>query len=291
MERENEVKICRVCPRRCRLEEGDTGFCKARICLDGRIRAKNYGLLTGLALDPIEKKPLHRFFPGSRILSIGSFGCNMDCPFCQNFEISRSDGVFEGSVQEGLALRLESREFTPGELCQIALQAAEEDGNIGIAYTYNEPLVGYEFVLDTAKLIHGKGLKNVLVTNGCVNLSILEEVLPFIDAMNVDLKCFTDKGYRSLGGDLDTVKSFIRRAAEESHVELTTLIVPGLSDSEEDMEREAEWIASVNPEIPLHLSRYFPRYRSHEPATDISVMRKLKEIAEGSLKTVILGNI
>lgn len=282
-----EAIRCRVCPRGCRLREGETGACQARIHVDGSIRAKNYGMLTSLALDPIEKKPLYRFRPGSRILSLGSFGCNMLCPFCQNYAISRSDGLREG----GGDARLEVREFTAREMAEIAVKAAEEDRSIGLAFTYNEPLVGYEFVRDTAKLVKEAGLSNVLVTNGCVSQEVLEEVLPWTDAFNVDLKCFTDRGYSALGGNLDTVKAFIRRASEEAHVEITTLVVPGISDGEEEMRREAGWIASLDPEIPLHLTRYFPRYRYTEPPTGAEVIYRLKELAERELRHVYTGNL
>lgn len=265
---------------RCSLEEGQTGRCRARMNIDGTIRPKNYGLLTALALDPVEKKPLKRFQPGKMILSAGSFGCNLACPFCQNSDISQSG---EGEVQV--------REFTPAEICRIALKAREED-NIGVAYTYNEPLVGYEFVHDTAKLVHEAGMMNVLVTNGEATVNILESLLPYIDAMNIDLKGFTDDIYRYLGGDLDMVKSFIKRASRDTHVEITSLIVTGMNDSPEDMKRETEWIASVSPEIPLHITRFFPMYHLQDrKPTDTGLMKELKNIAEDKLKYVFLGNI
>lgn len=277
--------VCGVCPNECLLSEGDTGACRARINEDGKIRSLNYGVITGIALDPIEKKPLYRFFPGSRILSVGSFGCNLKCPFCQNHEISQI-GFRES---EAFADRV-----TPEELCAYAAELSEKaPGNLGIAYTYNEPLIGWEFVLDAAKLIRKAGLKNVFVTNGCVKTGILEKLLPVADAMNVDLKCFTEEGYRRLGGDLETVLSFITTAQKAGcHIELTSLIVPGLNDSEEDMEKEAEWIASLSPEIPLHITRYFPNYRMRTPGpTDIALMRRLKSIAEKHLSYVYLGNV
>ncbi len=280
MEEKKEKKtVCHVCMHRCSLEEGQRGFCRGRVNLNGKIIPENYGRLTALALDPIEKKPLKRFRSGSMILSLGSYGCNLRCPFCQNHDIAQADGSGIG-VQE----------FTPSEIAWIA-ERAIPDGNIGVAYTYNEMLISYEFVRDTAKLLKEKGMANVLVTNGEASLSVLDELLPLIDAMNIDLKGFTDEIYRSLSGDLDMVKSFIKTAVTGCHVELTTLIVPQMNDSLEDMEREAEWIASLNPDIPLHITRYFPQYKMHLPPTDISLMKNLQEIAKKHLKYVYLGNV
>ena len=259
-EKENEIAVCPVCPHHCRLPEGKVGRCRARGCRDGRVVPLNYGKVTSIALDPIEKKPLSFFFPGSKILSVGSY----DIP--------------------------EVYTVTPEEILSIALDEIPS-GNIGVAYTYNEALVGYEFVRDTAMLVHEHDMKNVLVTNGTCKLPVLEEILPYIDAMNIDLKGFRQEIYEKLGGDLETVKTFIKRSAEDSHVEITSLIVPGLNDSPEDMEDEAKWIASIDPAIPLHITRYFPRYRYNEAATEITLMRELKLIAERHLKRVLLGNV
>lgn len=272
--------VCPVCPHHCALREGAVGRCRARKCVGGKITCINYGKITSLALDPIEKKPLYYFYPGSRIVSVGSFGCNLSCPFCQNHEIAAA-----GAREAGYA-----RDMTPEEICEIA-EETRDRGNIGVAYTYNEALVGYEFVRDTAKLVHEAGMKNVLVTNGTAELPILEELLPYIDAMNIDLKAFRPELYKWLGGDLQTVMNFITRAAQESHVELTSLIVPGKNDSLEDMEREASWIAGIDPDIPLHITRYFPRHRMSEPPTRVSVMRELKSVAERHLSRVLLGNV
>ena len=217
--------VCPVCPHHCRLKEGAIGRCHARTNRGGKVESANYGKLTSIALDPIEKKPLAFFHPGSKVLSVGSFGCNMACPFCQNYDIAYA----------GENHFVELRSATPEKLVEIALDTKSE-GNIGIAYTYNEALVGYEFVRDTAKLISEAGMLNILVTNGNTELSILEEILPYIDAMNIDLKCFTEEGYKSLGGNLETVKAFIARSHEQSHIEITSLIVPGLNDSPHDME-------------------------------------------------------
>ena len=273
------MSLCEVCFRHCKLDEGAIGFCGARVCRDGRVVADNYGYVTSLALDPIEKKPLNRFFPGSRILSVGSYGCNLRCPFCQNSEISWGKEV---------ALFREDASFIePEELVNIALRY-QDIGNIGIAFTYNEPLVGYEFVLDTAMLSHEKGLKNVIVSNGTAELGIL----PYIDAMNIDLKCFNSDTYKNvLGGDFAMTKSFIEEAAKTSHVELTTLIVPGINDSEDMMREEAEWIASISDEIPLHVSRFHPCFHMTDRGpTPVSTVYGLAEIAKEKLKYVYTGN-
>ena len=284
--RENgSASVCPVCPHHCRLTEGQRGRCGARRNEKGKIVCDNYGKITALALDPIEKKPLKQFLPGSLILSVGSFGCNLSCPFCQNHEISMPDAA-------GAAYR----EITPEELAELAADCCgREDGygrkNVGVAYTYNEPLVGYEFVRDTAELVRERGMKNVLVTNGTAEIFVLEELLPYIDAMNIDLKGFSEAYYRKLDGDLETVKRFICRAVENCHIELTTLIVPGENDSEEEMEEEAKWIASVDPQIVLHVTRFFPRYRmTDRQATDVEQIYRLCDTAGRYLKNVYTGN-
>ena len=271
--------VCPVCPHHCLLAEGQTGRCRARKNREGKIVSINYGKLTSLMLDPIEKKPLRRFFLGSRILSVGSFGCNLACPFCQNYEISMADSG-----------QAHWQEVTPEALAGLA-QEYQSYGNIGVAFTYNEPLVGYEFVRDTARLVRERGMKNVLVTNGCAEPLVLEELLPYVDAMNIDLKGFTGEWYEKLGGDLETVKRFIARAAQDCHVELTTLIVPGENDSEEEMDREARWIASLDWEIPLHVTRFFPQYRMADKVpTPVERVYRLRNTAAQWLRYVYVGN-
>ena len=274
------MAVCKVCFRHCDIDEGKTGACKARKCSGGEVVAANYGSYTALALDPIEKKPLARFHPGSMILSIGNYGCNMFCPFCQNHDISRSDGTgFDEKI-------------TPARLAELA-ELYKSKGNIGVAYTYNEPLVCYEFVRDTAKLVREKGMKNILVTNGSVELEVLEEILPFTDAMNVDIKSMSDKTYREvLGGDLAATKSFIARAVKDCHVELTMLIVPGMNDTEEEMRELTSWISGLtDKDVPLHISRFFPRYKmSDREPTDVGKIYKLADIARERLKYVYTGN-
>lgn len=272
---------CQVCMHRCTLSPGQTGLCGARKNENGKIVCANYGRITSLALDPIEKKPLKHFRPGSLILSVGSYGCNLRCPFCQNHEISMAG---EGDVH--------SPYVPPQRLADLALEWKERAGNIGIAYTYNEPLVGWEYVRDTARLVKENGMANVLVTNGTAAPEILEELLPLIDAMNIDLKGFRAEYYRKLGGDLDTVKTFIARAVTACHVELTTLIVPGENDSLEEMAAQARWIADLNPEIPLHITRFFPQYHMLDrKSTEIQSLRQLAETAGQYLTNVSLGNV
>ena len=281
------MATCNVCFRHCNISEGQLGFCGGRMTRDGRVEAYNYGRITSLGLDPIEKKPLKRFFPGSLILSVGSFGCNLRCPFCQNHEISWSEHakVFARTAET----------VSPEELVDLALRTRSR-GNIGIAFTYNEPLIGYEFVRDTARLAKNEGLKNVMVTNGTAELAILAELSPYIDAMNIDLKGFTDCYYsKVLGGDRQQVITFIEAAVKTCHVELTTLIVPGENDSEEEMRELSRWVSRLrNPDggsIPLHISRFFPRFHMQDrKATDVRIIRHLAKIAGEALEHVYTGN-
>lgn len=275
--------ICQVCMHHCALEPGQTGLCRARKNEGGEIVCVNYGRITSMALDPIEKKPLYDFHPGCMVLSVGSYGCNLRCPFCQNHEISMAD-----------SRSLNAEHVSPKQLADLALMWKErkEAGNIGVAYTYNEPLVGWEFVRETARLVREYGMVNVLVTNGTASQEVLEELLPWIDAMNIDLKGFREDYYRKLGGNLETVKAFIARAQESCHVELTTLIVPDENDSPEDMEAQAEWIADLRPSIPLHITRFFPRYHMMDrEATDVEQLYRLAGIAGKYLEKVYVGNV
>lgn len=270
---------CSLCPRHCRLSEGKTGFCRARRNQGGKIVSLNYGKLASLALDPIEKKPLARFHPGSFILSAGSFGCNLRCPFCQNYEISQADEKFP--VQE----------ISPEALVRLAVDFSHKAmGNLGIAFTYNEPLISFEFVRDTAKLLQQEGLSAVLVTNGMIEEEPLRELLPYIDAMNIDLKAFSEEFYRWVKGDFAAVRRTIAMAVEACHVEVTTLVVPGKNDSLEEMEAEAKWLSSLDPDLVLHISRYFPRWQMEEPATAIGRIQELCRVARRYLKYVCTGN-
>lgn len=269
---------CELCFHHCQLKEGQTGLCRARANRDGRIVPLNYGKLTALALDPIEKKPLRRFHPGSMVLSVGSFGCNLRCPFCQNAQIAAAGAESP------------TRDCPPEALVRQALRLRGQ-GNIGVAYTYNEPLVGYEYVQDCAALVRQAGMHNVLVTNGTIEEGPWQALLPLIDAVNIDLKGFTEDWYRTLGGDLETVKRSITLAAEHCHVEVTTLIVPGENDSEEEMRALSSWLSSVSPEIPLHVSRFFPRHHmTDRPPTPVETVYRLAQVARERLPYVYTGN-
>ncbi len=270
---------CNICHHHCMLSDNQVGLCKGRINVDGKITALNYGKITALALDPIEKKPLRHFYPNSKILSVGSYGCNLKCGFCQNSEISMAG-----------ANDLNTQYATPENLVKMALDLKPE-GNIGIAYTYNEPLIGYEFVMDCAKLAKENDLKNVVVTNGCFCEEPMKELLPFIDALNIDLKGFTNKFYENIGGDLETVKNFIKLANKYSHIEITTLIIPDENDSEEEMINLSKFIASIDKDIPFHISRFFPCYKMiDKKSTKVDTVYKLATIARKKLNYVYEGN-
>jgi pyruvate formate lyase activating enzyme len=282
---------CNVCFRKCNIPEGGLGFCGARTCRDGKVTAANYGRITSLALDPIEKKPFARFHPGAMIVSAGSYGCNLRCPFCQNYEISWS--------KEAYRFAEKAEYISPEELANIA-ESCRDRGNIGVAFTYNEPLIGYEYIRDAARLVHERGMYNAIVTNGTADLSVLEEIAPYIDAMNIDLKGFTDRYYSDvLGGDRDMVMAFISEAVKHCHAELTTLIVPGENDSEEEMRELTHWVAAlkdgdgntIGHKVPLHITRFFPRFNmTDRSATDIDLIYRLVDIARERLQYVYKGN-
>lgn len=285
------MPTCNVCYRKCMISEGKVGFCGVRSCRNGKIVPLNYGRITSVALDPIEKKPLNRFMPGTMVLSVGSYGCNLRCPFCQNYEISWGDGVYE--------FEKEAEYVSPERLAELAARY-RTSGNIGVAFTYNEPLIGYEFVRDTARLVHGKGMKNVLVSNGMASLEVLEEIIPYIDAMNIDLKGFSDSFYSDvLLGDRQMVMDFIAEAVKHCHVEITTLIIPRENDSDEEMTEISKWIASlkdksgkaIGKNVPLHISRFFPRFKmTDRPPTDVDSIYHLADIARRNLVFVYTGN-
>lgn len=275
------VAVCGTCPRRCRLTEGAFGFCRARRAVGGRVVAANYGRMTSVALDPIEKKPLAFFHPGSTVLSIGSYGCNLRCPFCQNDGISQHGGN-EISCQTA----------TPVELADLAARLRDERGNIGLAYTYNEPLVGWEFVRDCAREVRARGMLNVLVSNGCASEEVVAELAPLIDAANIDLKGPSQEYYDWVGGDFAFVCRTITMLHNAGcHVEVTTLVVPGKNDKDADMDAIAAFVASVSPDVPLHVTRFFPRWRMADASpTPVSTIHRLADVARSRLRRVLVGN-
>jgi pyruvate formate lyase activating enzyme len=265
---------CTLCPNQCTIAEGKRGRCLGRVNHGGRLVAASYGEVVSLAVDPIEKKPLYHFLPGSRILSVATYGCNLLCPFCQNADISQRVA--------------ESRTVSPEELLVLAKRA----GTPSVAYTYNEPLVWYEYVSDAGRLMREGGIRNVLVTNGMINPGPLEELLPLVDAMNIDLKSIRPEFYSDyVKGNLDAVLGTIRRARQACHIELTNLLIPGRNDSEEEIRELTGFAAGLGPETVLHFSRYYPRHRASEPATPPAVLRRAAAIAREKLHYVYLGNV
>jgi len=267
---------CHLCPNECVINDGGRGFCGVRVNKEGVLYTEVYGKTTSITLDPIEKKPLYRYHPGENILSLGTKGCNFHCDFCQNWQISQD-------------VNAPVHNITPRE----AIDRARALGSFGIAYTYNEPFIWYEFVLDTAKLARKNTLENVLVTNGYVSPEPLEGMLPYIGAMNIDLKSFDEDFYTKIcGGHLAPVLDTIKRSARSCHIELTNLIIPTLNDSEKSVTKLVDWIAdNVGPEVPLHFSGYFPCYKITFPPTPIETLRMAEQIAKKKLKYVYLGNV
>ena len=271
--------VCPVCPHHCALAEGETGRCRARAARNGAVVSLNYGQVASLCLDPVEKKPFSRWMTGKFILSVGSFGCNLRCPFCQNDAISQAGAAFPTTA------------VSPHDLARLAQELIPR-GNVGVAFTYNEPLIGYEYVRDTARRLKEAGLSAAVVTNGCIAPRLFGALLPLVDAFNIDLKGWRSSFYDWVGGDLAAVKENIRAAAAAAPVEVTTLIVPGKNDDPADMEAEAAWLAEISPDLPLHISRYFPRFLTTEiPATPVAVIHRLADVARRHLRYVYAGNV
>lgn len=265
---------CLLCPHACRIAPGQAGRCRIRRNREGILEASGYAHLVSMAMDPIEKKPLYHFHPGSHILSTGPNGCNLSCQFCQNWEISQSD--------------IPTARVEPEQLVQAALSHQ----SLGIAYTYTEPLVWFEYLMDACALAKERGLANVLVTNGYVNPEPLEELLPLVDAMNVDLKSLDPDFYRTVcGGELAPVLGTIEKARGRCLVELTNLVIPGLNDSPDQQRKLIDWVAGLDQGIPLHLSRYFPQHKMRRPATSEITLIEFANRAREKLHYVYVGNI
>jgi pyruvate formate lyase activating enzyme len=270
---------CSLCPRRCIIQSGNFGSCGVRGNKNGQGFIPFYGNVTAAALDPIEKKALYHFRPASSILSLGFSGCNLRCPFCQNWHISQNPSA-------------QGKTMSPQDVVILAMRECV-NGQPAVAYTYSEPLVHAEFLLDCMAIARKQGIANVLVTNGCVNTEAAKEILSLTDAANIDLKCFSDQTYsKILGGNLDAVLEFIKLAYNLGvHIEITSLVVPDLNDTEKELDAAAEFIAGIDSQIPWHLSAYHPDYRWNAPPTEPGVLLAAASRARKKLSFVYSGNI
>ncbi len=266
---------CELCPNNCLIDPGKTGICKVRFNKDGLLVLPYYGELSAVAIDPIEKKPLYHFYPGTSILSIGFVGCSFHCPFCQNYHISQSTEAATEFISPESIIKLAARKKS-----------------FAVAYTYSEPLIHLEYVLEAAQLARSNGIKNVLVSNGYINAEPAEELLAVLDAANIDLKCYTEDFYRrEIGGRLEQVKRFIKQALGKIELEVTTLVIPGKNDSKEEITEIARFLAGLDPTIPYHLSCYYPTYKYTLPRTQPQSVLELAELAKEYLKYVYVGNV
>jgi pyruvate formate lyase activating enzyme len=269
---------CYICPHYCKISEGNSGICGVRKNTGGKFELITYGVISGCGADPIEKKPLYHFFPGTNILSVGSYGCNLSCDFCQNYHISQN-----------VPLSF-SRLKAPEEMSALAFKTGN---NLGIAFTYNEPAIWFEYMRDTAVSVKNYGMYTAMISNGFVNTPVLNEIIQFIDAFNIDLKAFNNDFYKRLTrSDINPVKECIKKISKSGkHLEITTLIIPGQNDSSSEMKQEVAWIADeIGKNVPLHLSRYYPVYNRKDPPTPDDTLRKLADIASEKLEYVYIGN-
>jgi len=278
--KEKDKVRCLACSHKCLISEGKTGICGVRKNIENKLYLLVYGKVAAMNVDPIEKKPLYHFLPGTSSFSIGTVGCNFKCDFCQNFEIS----------QITRQVKIFGKNISPKEIVKRAMQAKCKS----ISYTYNEPAIFIEFVKDIAKIAKEKKLKNILVTNGYLSKECFDYIKNYVDAMNIDLKSFSEKFYtKYCGGKLKPVLETIKMAHNAGiHVELTTLVIPALNDSEEEFEKIAKFIASVDKNIPWHISRFFPMYKmQNKEITPLETLRRAKRIGEKYLNYVYVGNV
>lgn len=274
---ERDKARCELCPNYCLIPEGEKGMCGARVNKGNKLYTEVYNRAVSIALDPIEKKPLYHYHGGQYILSIGTKGCNFACPWCQNWRISQDHSALTQEITK-----------------ENVVHEAKDTGSFGIAYTYNEPFIWFEFVLECAKYAKENGLENVLVTNGYVNKEPLYEILPYINAMNIDIKSIEEDFYKEhCLGMLQPVLENAKIAKEKNaHIEITNLIIPTLNDSDKNIEELVDWVhANLGFDTPLHFSRYFPCHRMNLPPTPRETLERAKKIADKKLKNVYLGNI
>lgn len=271
---EDKVR-CLLCPHGCIIKEGKRGICRGRVNKDNKLYSAIYQECSSVSVDPIEKKPLYHFYPGSMILSLGTVGCSFRCQFCQNWHISQVEAA--------------TNKVSSAQVISMA----KKENSIGVSYTYSEPLIWYEYVLETAQLAQKENLVNVLVTNGYINKEPLLRLLPYIDGLNIDIKSFTDSFYKKYcGANLEPVLKTVEIAKEYALVELTNLIIPGLNDDLEEIEALVEWIcAHIGKDTPLHFSKYYPQYKMSIPSTPVETLYKAYEIALKKLDYVYIGNI
>lgn len=269
---------CMLCPNKCNLEIGENGKCNVRTNLNGDLYTSNYCKISSISLEQISKQPIKKFMEYSVVLAVGSKGCNFSCKYCNNWVISQDDPILMS--------------ITPGELVQKAYNM-KKNGNVGISYTYNEPTIWYEFVFESCILAKENGLKNILVTNGYINQEPLKNLLPFIDAINIDLKAFNNSFYKEIcNGDLEPVKKTIITALKHCHVELTFLVIPGINDSHEDFHKMCQWIGNVSKDIPIHIIRFFPYHKLKDiSSTSLESLQQLEKIALIYLKNVFISNV
>jgi pyruvate formate lyase activating enzyme len=278
----NRVR-CNLCNHRCKIQDGKRGICGARKNQDGKLYSLVYGKIIAEHIDPIEKKPLFNFFPGSRAFSIGTVGCNFRCKHCQNFDISQYPHEHKGEII--------GQDRTPEQI----VAAAKAAGCETIAYTYTEPTIFFEFAHDTAMLAQEEGIKNVFVSNGYMSSEAAYQIAPYLDAINIDIKAFTDKFYKEICGArlkpvLETIQLMKMLGV---WVETTTLIIPGLNDKEDELRDIARFVKSVGTEVPWHVTQFYPTYKLRDrPPTSVATLRRAREIGmEEVLRYVYEGNV
>jgi len=279
---ENNKVRCTLCPHNCLLKPGETGKCTVRHNNEGTLVTETFNTVSALSIDPVEKKPLYHFYPGTQILSVGSFGCNMKCSFCQNHDISQPTIDILNRRKNTLSSR------------QIILEARGIDSNIGLAFTYNEPVVWYEFMKDMAVKARSEGMSTVMVSNGYINRDPLKEIMNYINAFNIDLKAFNDNFYREIAGARlkPVLKTLIEIGRSGKHLEITYLIIPGYNDNRNEFRDCISWLHdNIGPDVVLHLSRYFPSYNFSAPPTPASTMHEMHNIAKEKINFVYPGNI
>lgn len=275
MSKEPYSASCLLCPQHCQLRVGQSGRCHARKNREGEVVSLTYGEVAAWNLDPIEKKPLYHFYPGSWIFSVGGFGCNLSCSFCQNHEISQKHQV--------------GRKVTPAELTELARQ---EWKSLGLCFTYSEPSMWFEMIRDTAPLVRAHGGKVVLVSNGTISPRFIEELIPWLDAVNIDIKAFSERFYQTYcGGKLAWVLDNVERLAGRVHLEITTLVIPGANDDPKEIRELARWLRQLKVPLAWHLSAYHPAYRLALPPTDRQTLERLGNIGKEWLPYVYLGNV